>query len=691
MKPKTIFTLLLVAVGIAAQAQTKTIELPHAAFANSRTLEISKVTLSDTGTVLDVNAFYTPGYWIRVVSDTYLLANGKKYMIRSGEGIELDSLFWMPKSGEAEFKLTFEPLPMNSKTFDFIESDCNDCFKIYGIDLVNKRIQLPEIPAEFRRKHSAETNFQAQLQKGEATVSGKIMSYVPTQEKYSLYYFNPITNIEKNEPVTINADGSFSASITVYSPTQIFLTDRKLFNIPIRVAPGQESKVWVNFPEIYRSGSRLLKDEQSYGNQAYYSGYLAELNTDLTHKDISNPIKGDFRDEIADMDVYRFKDFMIAKYKAAVEQNNKLNIGLLAKKIANYEIAYGLVNYLSMADYVIADAYARKHGVALEEARKIKSIAQFTSDFNDFYQVIPYNDPNVLLVQNIGQSIRSLHYAKENFNDPLVVIRHLSENEKVSTEDRQFFKDYISAQEKGEKFEKASSIGSVFNNYMNLANEFIRTHSGEVFLSKIWNTNDAFLFNLMRSQQQSSELQDFNPLTNEQKAKLAALPVLIQEVILKENDDLLAKIEENKKKTGYTVLNPPANVDEQLFLELMKPFKGKVVLIDVWATWCGPCRAAHAEMNPMKAQFADKDVVFLYLAGEDSPENTWKNMITDIHGSHYRLNQAQWEYLSKSLNVRGVPTYLIVDREGNQTYYTTGFPGVDIMKNELNKALNKKE
>ena len=94
-------------------------------------------------------------------------------------------------------------------------------------------------------------------------------------------------------------------------------------------------------------------------------------------------------------------------------------------------------------------------------------------------------------------------------------------------------------------------------------------------------------------------------------------------------------------------------------------------------------------MEPIKAQFADKDVVFLYLAGEDSPENTWKNMIADIPGSHYRLNKEQWDYLSKSLNVRGVPTYLILDRDGNQTYYTAGFPGADTMRRELNKALNK--
>lgn len=363
---------------------------------------------------------------------------------------------------------------------------------------------------------------------------------------------------------------------------------------------------------------------------------------------------------------------------------------MLAKKIANYKMVFRLVNYLSMADYVVTDAYAHKYGVTFEDARKIKHPAPVTDDFNDFYRMIPYDDPDALLVQNIGHFIRNLLYAKENLNDPLLLIRHLSENEKVSMEDRQFFKDYISAQEKGEKFEKASSIGSVFNKYQDMAEEFMRAKSGERFLSKIWNTDKAFLFHLMRSQQLCSALQEFNPLTEEQKSQLTTLPPLIREVILKENEDLLVKIEENKKKTGYTVLNPPANEDEQLFLELMKPFKGKVVLVDVWATWCGPCRAAHAEMNPMKAQFADKDVVFLYLAGEDSPENTWKNMITDIHGSHYRLNRAQWEYIYKTLNVRGVPTYLILDRDGNQTYYTTGFPGVDTMKRELNKALDKK-
>ena len=144
MKTKTILTLLLVAVAISAQAQQKkVIEQPPAMFANTYTVEIAKVTLSDAETILDIDAYFRPGNWIRIASDGYLLADGKKYMIRSGEGIELDSLFWMPKSGEAEFKLIFEPLPIETTSFDFIESDCDDCFKIYGIDLMEKYKEKP--------------------------------------------------------------------------------------------------------------------------------------------------------------------------------------------------------------------------------------------------------------------------------------------------------------------------------------------------------------------------------------------------------------------------------------------------------------------------------------------------------------------------------------------------------------------
>lgn len=681
---------MLIAVVISVQAQTRIVEQPHATFANTRSLEIAKVTLSDTETVLDINAYFRPGYWIRVVSDSYLLANGKKYMIRSGEGIELDSLFWMPQSGEAEFKLTFEPIPKNTKSFDFIESDCEDCFKVYGIDLVNNRIQLPEIPKEFTQKHPVEIGYKAQLKKGDARVTGKIMGYVPTQEKFSLYYLNPITGLENNELITINNDGSFSSKITVYSPTQIFLTDRKLLRIPIRVAPGQESKVLVNFPEIYRAGSRLLVNEQPYGEQTYYSGYFAALNTDLADKRISNSIKGNHSDQVADMDVNEYKNFMMAKYEEDIAHNNKLGLSPLATQVVNNELTLALANSLSMGENALIGAYAQKYGVTYEEAVKKIKHEQPADDFNNFYELIPYDNTNLLLSQSFSYDINNLGYARSANMDQYAIIRFLSESSDVIPEDRQMIKTYLETLENGKEFEQMTEIGSVFEKYNTLAQTFLQEMMGESYLAKIWNTKSAVLIDIIKAQKIARLIQDFNPLTDEQKMGLADYSPVIRQALLEQNDDLLVRIEENKKKTGFTILTPPSNVDEKLFVDLLKPFKGKVILVDVWATWCGPCRAANKAMEPLKAQFADKDVVFLYLAGEDSPENTWKNMITDMKGQHYRVNQKQWDYLRESLNARGVPTYIIIDREGNHSFHTVGFPGPDTMKQELNKALSKK-
>ena len=63
-------------------------------------------------------------------------------------------------------------------------------------------------------------------------------------------------------------------------------------------------------------------------------------------------------------------------------------------------------------------------------------------------------------------------------------------------------------------------------------------------------------------------------------------------------------------------------------------------------------------------------------------------MITDIHGEHFRVTNEQWSFLMSSFNIRGVPTYFVVDPEGNITFKQTGFRSRHHEK-ELMKALNK--
>ena len=72
------------------QAKDRVVKQPPFIARSSSTIEIDRVVVSDTATVLDVKAFFRPHNWIQISNESYLLAdNGEKYPIRSGNGITL--------------------------------------------------------------------------------------------------------------------------------------------------------------------------------------------------------------------------------------------------------------------------------------------------------------------------------------------------------------------------------------------------------------------------------------------------------------------------------------------------------------------------------------------------------------------------------------------------------------------------
>ena len=125
---------------------------------------------------------------------------------------------------------------------------------------------------------------------------------------------------------------------------------------------------------------------------------------------------------------------------------------------------------------------------------------------------------------------------------------------------------------------------------------------------------------------------------------------------------------------------------EIILQTILDNYKGKAVLIDMWETWCGPCRAGHKTMAPMKEQMKGQNVQFVYIASPSSPPTTWQKMITDIDGDHYYLTEEQNYYILSHYESSGIPTYAIYDTKGHQTYKSIGFPGNDVIRKELETA-----
>lgn len=108
---------------------------------------------------------------------------------------------------------------------------------------------------------------------------------------------------------------------------------------------------------------------------------------------------------------------------------------------------------------------------------------------------------------------------------------------------------------------------------------------------------------------------------------------------------------------------------EALLKKILEPYKGKLVLLDIWGTWCGPCREALSHSTEEYARLKDYDIQYLYLAN-NSPQTSWENIIKEYNISgpnvaHYNLPVDQQSAIEHYLNVHSWPTYKLFDRNGN--------------------------
>lgn len=101
--------------------------------------------------------------------------------------------------------------------------------------------------------------------------------------------------------------------------------------------------------------------------------------------------------------------------------------------------------------------------------------------------------------------------------------------------------------------------------------------------------------------------------------------------------------------------------------------KGKVVLLDFWATWCGPCKAASPTMEALHKKYAKQGLVVIGVnMGEDKPGKAAAAGYSKEHGYTYNFTYDN-DVLASKLGVQGIPFFVFVDKAGVVRQVETGF------------------
>ena len=101
--------------------------------------------------------------------------------------------------------------------------------------------------------------------------------------------------------------------------------------------------------------------------------------------------------------------------------------------------------------------------------------------------------------------------------------------------------------------------------------------------------------------------------------------------------------------------------------------KGKVVLLDFWASWCGPCKAASPTMQAFHTKYAKKGLVVVGAnMGENGPGKPVAVAYQKEHKYTYTFTYEN-DKLAQSLGVRGIPAFVFIGKDGKIAKVSTGF------------------
>ena len=690
-------------------AKDKVIDNPVYEFSNTGITHITKIELSKKETRVHVHSIFIPNWWVKYPQTSYIedCATGKRLQVTGIVNGEFDKEIYMPASGDSTFVLIFPPLDKSVTKINLCADDETDTPEIFGISLNPKtKPKNKEIPAEVSQWISNELaksklktlmDFEAGdfFVADTARLIGYINGYDP-RAKFStgmIYASNEITNEDYPTVVHVYEDGRFEATIPMNFPEYSSVSFNRT-SIDFYIQPGQTLAMLLDW-EDFLMADRLRNTIYSFKNVSY-QGATADINSELSA----------FNAQLPDLPFRRIYDEM--EGKSPDEFKSFYN-----ECMSDYNSAYqSLLETKKLSEAsknILQNKYQLMHAVYLfeYEIRSARS-NQMPIEFYDFLQNIPMNNKELLSIQNFSTFTNRLEYCQPLMNAQRSVYEAMQPKKNIF----QYLFEELNIQKmpEDEAFSlMGESLNAKFNSpdvtqeerdklleeYRVASAKFAERYQQHIDAYKIkyidviqnmtqlemeikqWQIKDSIYANVLKLKpgivyditkiraldfvfgEQLNENKDdaWIFLTNQTSN-------VSEQFLKKEADRLFLKNFPEESRVAYEL---PNTNDAKIFKELIAPFKGKYLLVDFWATSCGPCVYNIKQTKALREKHKNsQDIAFVFVTSEyESPLSAYDKFVNEQELTNtYLLNTDQYRYLRQLFRFNGIPRYVLVDREG---------------------------
>ena len=498
------------------------------------------------------------------------------------------------------------------------------------------------------------------------TLTGIIKGYNPTVDSFK--YCSVIYNhLYKSDQLTftgeIDKTGKFSITFPLNRPQEIMFEFGDDL-IELYAIPGSPLSISLDLPAFKQLNLLPFEEQVRKEEPVTFSGPYAQLNTEfrLFKPIVTNTIH--YKEHYALIDT--LEQMPYKTWRMAVMQRLQDSLSAFNNRHnTSTEFRQLMTQYIR---YAAADDLLRYRWLHNNKKKKREPV-DLTPEYLSFLTDMPVNNQEAAITENyssfLGEFVNMCKPHKAYKIDQPGFIAYLkNHNKSVSPAEEQL----LTTTETQPSPERFQQIDAVYKKYRSEMTDFMQ----EEMLADAMDTvgtsispgigRDILLAHILTAHLNNNRI----PLTETQLTTLTGKieNSNLRNQIRQDNERLKNVLAGNMPATSH-VLSGLQVSEDKFFAELIKPYKGKVVYIDFWAPWCGPCMGEMPASKELQKELAGKEAVFLYIA-VSCTKQSWENTIKEkkLEGEHYFANENEGKLLSGKFNISGIPHYVLIDKEG---------------------------